>query len=644
MNVTQHLRQYRDACRSALGLTVDGGGRVISSTAATISVEARPYGADPRAADCTGAIQAAIDDIVSQYGTGVLIVPRVYRTQCLVVPDAVSIIGLSETESGFDRIDGALGPGIISKPTVGRSGSVRLRQLFSTFCYDGGNVGLLKISGTVTLASNQITGISGADLAVIAQVGYGWLVEGIGIPAGATVAGVNTGTGTVDMSVAATGSNGSRQKVVFRRAVAMTATGSTSSKVLTVADSSGVLPGMRASGALLEGDTEDDTADLKSWSRVLAVTPTTITLDRLPASSGTFALTCFVANDGILAIEADQADAYDAAKEYGALGIQHMQITKAGYHGLVVRPGRDQFHGRFSKVSSCYGYGIAVTGANDCYMERFSSGSNWQSNLLLSSMATPRWTGECFQTYLVDRFSDIRLQGVREISLREGELNGRLYVKGKTDSAAELVTVYAMNFKWTAANEDPTGTQQSVIVANSCNLQLTLGGFTRDRSTGDKPQYLMETVNGGKINATGMHWITDTTDVECPFSTAAVKPASNVMLSACRDDSTDRIMNSMTISDQTIANGDTVTLSRNFDAFSLNKADGIGIATLTVKLPSGAQDSEVAKFAVMVSVTTLTVQGQGGDTIVDAPTSCAAGQAFQFRYRASNAKWYPSPF
>jgi hypothetical protein len=54
----------------------------------------------------------------------------------------------------------------------------------------------------------------------------------------------------------------------------------------------------------------------------------------------------------------------------------------------------------------------------------------------------------------------------------------------------------------------------------------------------------------------------------------------------------------------------------------------------------GATDGQTLIVSSTQTVTALTVNGNTGQTVMNAPTTIAAGTAFKYKYNATTTKWY----
>lgn len=87
---------------------------------------------------------------------------------------------------------------------------------------------------------------------------------------------------------------------------------------------------------------------------------------------------------------------------------------------------------------------------------------------------------------------------------------------------------------------------------------------------------------------------------------------------------------------QVPTNGFTITIASH--STILNPAGTL--ATGTIEMPAAPTDSQVCRFSSTEEVTALTVSGNG-NTILAAPTTILAGEAFEFIFNAGDTTWYP---
>lgn len=86
---------------------------------------------------------------------------------------------------------------------------------------------------------------------------------------------------------------------------------------------------------------------------------------------------------------------------------------------------------------------------------------------------------------------------------------------------------------------------------------------------------------------------------------------------------------------QITVSGGTLTASANTDKVILSTGTN---ATFTLTLPAVVRDDQVLTLQCDISVTSLTIAGNG-NTVVGAPSACSATQGHQFRYRAADTSW-----
>ena len=306
----------------------------------------------------------------------------------------------------------------------------------------------------------------------------------------------------------------------MRPSYTVTATSVAGSKVVTVTagNMSSIAAGMKAYGTNLEVDGED----LNKNTRVSGVDQAnhTITLDRPCAISGSFSLLCYVKNALILIPEPFYNPTYDSSKEYRAPTIDGVQMTQAGGDGIMVRPGRDQFHlTTSSKVVNCYGRGVSLVGSNDSQIDcKVGIGGHWEEALLIAASSTPRVMGiDCWDTQLVDKCYDLVIRGCRQAHVIAGDLNGRMYIKGKAGETNGLVRVSGLNWKWHTGDSFPDGTSDQFLFVDGATVVLDTPYFYGDRTDNNAPNYLAKVDGGGLLTIAGGRILTDPVDVARPY-------------------------------------------------------------------------------------------------------------------------------
>lgn len=91
---------------------------------------------------------------------------------------------------------------------------------------------------------------------------------------------------------------------------------------------------------------------------------------------------------------------------------------------------------------------------------------------------------------------------------------------------------------------------------------------------------------------------------------------------------------------QTPTTGSTITIAGGVKTLVINPASLL--AALTIVMPaSPINGQEIVVAAENFGVTSLTVSGNTGQTISNAPTTLAAGQGFKFQYNLANTNWMP---
>ena len=590
-----------------------------------------PYSASPLDADATTAIQTAINDL-STAGGGDIVLHQLFNVNSLTVPGNVNIKGSRGPACGLVQITTAVGPVIAATPKQGRT-TLRERQYFTGFRIDGSSAGVVVTTGLTTAGSNVL-----GSVGLVTGVADGWLVEGAGIPDWTTVTSVAARTMSANATYANVAGDINRSQIIFRRAVTLSATATADSATLTLADTSAIAVGMRCRGANLEEDGDD----LNQWTRVLAKTSTTVTLDRPATSSGAFSCLFYVSNDGILIVEAAQAVGYDPAKDYEAVTVENCWIEKTSGKGIVGRPKRHQIHIRFSKVEYARDIGISMTGLNDCYLLRASAGSCARQALRIAGGATPRISGEFYLSYRDDIICEVEFRSVRELRVLDIDLNGRIEVYGKRVSGStdrgQIHDLMGVNAKWFDANRLLPGstTPDALLISNGGIVRWGFGGFRPDQGSGLKSGYAVSTSNNGLVLLSGVTMSTDTASAHCPFSIALATPGS-VVRGEYLDVDTGTVQRLLSVPYVTMTNGGSATVSGDRSETHFEAASTIG--SYTVSIPAGVDNEErVLVFHRGVTVITLTGALNAADTW---PTEILSGTTrIAMRWRASNSTWY----
>lgn len=601
-----------------------------------INIEQDPWNVSPSDQDSTSKIQAIINSLPDT-DHWYIFIPRVYNVTTLTVPGYIDVIGLSPTFSGFNRIEGKPGPVLKLLPFKGVQGAPRKKQQIKNLNIEGNNIGVLRITGTVDQDSNIAT----LDTTVGVLPGY--IIEGYGIPSLTKIVSLDGNIATLSNNCTLDNYGvSSKNKLIIRKAIATTATSAIDSNVITVSDNTGLEVGMRAYGENLEDD-EDTEYGLSTWTIITGINGNTVTLDRKVKASGTFIFTGFVANDGILIVEARQAAGYQNGKEYESIDFENIIINKMGYHGIVVRSGRDQCKFFKCRVTSCGGYGYYQSSASDCKLVGFGSGVNWYSCIYIGYSATPRVIDcEVWQTALVDKYPDVYAKNVPEFMMSDTDLNGRLKIIGKTDELSDIMNIHNVNFKFQPANLFHDGTSDYYINAVNCVVNVNQGAFKPHRQQGSRPNYLAK----GRVIINGQNLINDRTNVECPYALDIEYPDQDTIVrcNAVNLDTLKPIDNRYKL--QVIFEAGNVNINKYFDKYILRKTNSATVAAYTVRLPLSTEVYDGYKSPEIVfasGATALSVTPATGDTctVINPPTTAPNGFKFQFMYLKTDNIWVP---
>lgn len=462
-------------------------------------------------------IQAALDSLKAT-GGAVWLAARAYAVTNLTVWNNVCLIGVSSSVTSLSQDPTAAGPVILSYPWIGSSTAVGAKHILKDFRIDGNLAGAAKAKCTITPNSATLTAVdSFTGLAV------GYYVEGVGIPEGTTCTAFNALAGTITLSTPVVNKAqyaGTNQKILFRQAFTVTATANAGSKVLTVTagDMSSIKAGMMASGVNLEVD-EDD---LSAASRVAAVNQGahTITLDRAAKTNGSFSVTCYISNDGILCAEPFYNPGYNNTKDYRAPKIDGVQVSQVSGNGLCVRPGRNQVVlCNESKLISSGANGLKMTNSNDSKVQGpIGIGTSWRSNVDISSSSTCRITNfDIFDPQQPDKYPNMSLRGLRQFTLSHGDLNGDLYVKGRnTEEPNHGIRFSHVNFKWHTGDGYPDLTFPQFAEIVNCQAVVDNCYFYGDKDGNCCPNRLLQ-IDGATVQWFGSRLVTSDLEPTRPY-------------------------------------------------------------------------------------------------------------------------------
>jgi hypothetical protein len=84
--------------------------------------------------------------------------------------------------------------------------------------------------------------------------------------------------------------------------------------------------------------------------------------------------------------------------------------------------------------------------------------------------------------------------------------------------------------------------------------------------------------------------------------------------------------------------GQTKTISDTTNLYIMNPAGTL--ATLTVVMPTNPYDKQIITIATSQIITALTLNAGAGQTILNVPTTLAAGGFCSYVYILANTKWY----
>ncbi len=478
----------------------------------TIYLNLPPYNlVNGSTADVITVLRQAENDAYNM-GGATIVLSSMYRVSSnWDVRDIVNVQGLGETTCGLQPTDNFKGPAIMrSIPITGRTDG-QILQRFAHFRIDGRATGRIIVEGSVTSGSNQLTNaVSSSTIAT------GNLIEGFGIPENTTV--VSHVGSIITMSAQAT-LTAPDMRACTRRAVTKTASGSANSKTLTMANTVGIEVGMRISGTNLEVD-EDE---LSQWSRITAVSSSSVTISRPVKTTGTFSLLVWDEIDGFHAVEADTAPNYDPNRSYAGVLMEHVQMRKLPGTGFLARTKRHQIHLVGCKTDGNFGYGIHITACNDSYLDRTNSGSNFKSAVVLSSLATPRMSGEFYLTEMMDKHNEVVFNGVREAQMYGSDINGSLRARKNPQEPSAIMCIYGVNWKWFTNNQPGDASVISAYIhAIDIHVDIIGGGLKWSQAT--RPRFLVNTTGQGSVTFIGQSFRTDIADPDCPFSEALSTP------------------------------------------------------------------------------------------------------------------------
>lgn len=663
---------------------------------AGVQVDLSDYITAPaNATTCRTEIQQAIDDayaLANEVGASVVLNwPGKYPIDGpLNVPDVVCIRGVSASETGVSLVASSTWAGHVFAlwPTLGRTEGPIVQHI-SGIRIDGNSVGLLgNTTANSTSGSDTLTGVAST-----AGMSVGHLIEGYGIPDRTVI--LEIGASTVRMSANAT-KTATGIQVITREAYTTTGTATEASAVLPVSSSAGMKIGMRVWGNNLEADD-----DLSAATRIRSVdSPTQITLDRPAKASGAMSVIAWVEVDGFLCLESTMAlgtyaalalyepDGYVSGRLYSGVRFDYCQARKLSGTALQVRGGRHQTHAFKCRFDSNWKDGIALSGANDSYMNA-GTGSNWRYNYTASACATPRFHGESF-THKKGDGSEIFINSCRGWEVFDSEINGWITVRAKRDTLGvvepyQIGEVNGCKFIWTQRSNPPDSGVCAFINSDGAVIGVVSGGYMVDVGTGLRPHRIATITNGGQVFSIGQQFSDNIADVHCPFSVVLsnnLDAFHRLTLDAARGISTlgrrgilgyDSVtaapdgyvlavgnalalpvlmsprlrlgrpvgLESSAITYVTMTDGGTGTIGA--DRYETHFVAASTIPSYTVALPTmaAANDGEERVLLFHRGVTTLSVTGGTLNSADTWPTTIAAGTTrIALRYRHSNTTWY----
>ena len=115
----------------------------------------------------------------------------------------------------------------------------------------------------------------------------------------------------------------------------------------------------------------------------------------------------------------------------------------------------------------------------------------------------------------------------------------------------------------------------------------------------------------------------------------AVQGGVSVKLTAAQNKT---YSNRLSISYRSVANAFTETVGNSDDVVIFYNAGAI--ATGTITMPAAPLDGQVVRLSFAMTITTLTVSPNAGQSILGAPTTATVSTGYAFVYRSANTTWY----
>jgi hypothetical protein len=467
-------------------------------------------------------IQAAIDALQITGGI-VKLAALTYTVDNLVKPNNVCIEGVSFTTTIIQQNKDAVGSVIQDYPAVGSSTAVGGKCWMRNFMIKGQLAGVAKANANLTAGSNSLASVDS-----FTGLATGYIVEGVGIPDWTTCTAFNSGAGTITLSAnVMAGLTKNAQKILYRKAFTVTATHDTTSKVLAVTSGSlaNIEPGMLVHSANVDYDV--DSGDDSTHVTAVSVANNTITLDRKPLINGSVTVTCYVANEGIHVPEPDYNPDKDAGKEYRAPTLENVIVTQMSGDGLCVRTGRDQLIVQSGKFTSSYGCNVKMVSSNDSKIYGgIGMGSGWKGNLKIVSCSTPRLINfDCFDESMPEKYAGISIIETRQCTISSGEVNGTVYIKGKTHAIEPNhgLRFSHVNWKWHSGILNPDGTSpQYIKIRNGADVSISNCYFYADKADNSCPNYLVDVAESSTLDIHRFRLITNVATPERPFKTGII--------------------------------------------------------------------------------------------------------------------------
>lgn len=467
-------------------LTVYERANLPASTFTVTDPRLFPFMLDPATADGTTILQQCIDTVASTGGGCVLLPFMIPVSREIVVPENVDLVGLTKAcglrVRTYLTANYVLNTVICAVPTVTASPTGRKHTL-KGFTIDAQYHGAFVLSGLfggTSVFNHSWTG-SGA-------IPLGSLVEGVGIPKYTNVFGIS-GT-TLTLSEELTGTNNS-DTAVIRPCVRTTATSLLGSTTVQLTSTSGLVAGMRVTGAGLRTSI-DDHPDVV----IVSVAETSIVVSRPANSSSSFELVAWIEVDAIRIVASTVGNQSPAP-----VILDDITLVGVSGTGIIVDAGRGGCQFGVTTANQCKRDGVRVRSVASFTLDD-SYVSAWATPLSITD--TPEFRSSRLKvsgTSMIDKCVSIDMHNVARATLISTTIPASISVVSTTRSAVHLIDPV---FTWSDDNFFSTSSlmfRQAYVHAQNAHVHMSNPTFVVTASM--SPNHILNSIEKGTMSLVG---------------------------------------------------------------------------------------------------------------------------------------------